>query len=162
MTEEEFKTKVMPCRQLMLENASRLLRDRDDILDCLQEALASLWKNRSSLSDEYNIPAYCITTVRHAAISVMRRRARFSDEDIGSLNLKDESDTLENKEKLRIVAEGLKTLPEKQRKVIMMNSLSDMTGEEIAKATGMSQTNIRTILSRGRKTLKEYFKKNYE
>ena len=92
----------------------------------------------------------------------MRRRARFSDEDIGSLNLKDESDTLENKEKLRIVAEGLKTLPEKQRKVIMMNSLSDMTGEEIAKATGMSQTNIRTILSRGRKTLKEYFKKNYE
>lgn len=152
MTEEEFKTKVMPCRQLMLESASRLLRDRDDILDCLQEALASLWKNRSSLNDEYNIPAYCITTVRHTAISVMRRRARFSYEDIGSLNLKDESDTLENKEKLRIVAKGLKTLPEKQRKVIMMNSLSDMTGEEIAKATGMSQTNIRTILSRGRKT----------
>ena len=64
---------------------------------------------------------------------------------------------VEEKESLEILRKGLSKLLEIQRKLVLMSSVSGLTNYEIAKITGLSLTNVSTLLSRGRKTLKKYY-----
>jgi RNA polymerase sigma-70 factor (ECF subfamily) len=61
---------------------------------------------------------------------------------------------LESKEKTRQIESLIEQLPEKQRIVIQMRGCGDCSFEEIEAATGESAANIRVLLSRARKTLK--------
>ena len=48
-------------------------------------------------------------------------------------------------------------LPEQQRKIIMMKDVEDYSYDEIAEATGMNGSTIRTTLSRARKAVRKMF-----
>jgi RNA polymerase sigma-70 factor, ECF subfamily len=48
---------------------------------------------------------------------------------------------------------ALKTLPDKQRRVIVMHYLGGLTGSEIAALEGTSEGNVRVLLHRGRVAL---------
>ena len=67
----------------------------------------------------------------------------------------------EEKEKIRNIQKWMQRLPEKQQQVLRLQSFEDCSMEEIAEITGLNAGNIRTLLSRARKTLKEQFYKWY-
>ena len=46
-------------------------------------------------------------------------------------------------------------LPEQQRRIVIMIDIEDMTYDEMAGLTGLTVQNLRTLLSRGRKTLRQ-------
>jgi len=48
-------------------------------------------------------------------------------------------------------------LPENQRRVVMLSGIAGLSNSEIKKATGLSDDNVRVLLSRGRKKLRELF-----
>ena len=52
---------------------------------------------------------------------------------------------------------GIAKLPEKQRLVLVMRDIDGMEYDEICRATGLNETNVRVTLSRARKTLRELF-----
>lgn len=157
MTEEEFKAEVLPLRQAMFESIVRILRDRDDSLDCLQESLAVLWDHRERFKDISNVRAYCLTTVRNGALRMLRSRQEISSEESIAETASLPATGVEERESLEILRKGLSKLPEMQRKIVLMSSVNGLTNYEIAKITGLSLTNVSTLLSRGRKALKKYF-----
>ena len=55
-------------------------------------------------------------------------------------------------------------LPEQQKQVMQMRDVEDRTYEEIEKVTGLTSINIRVLLSRARKKIREQFLEimNYE
>ena len=55
-------------------------------------------------------------------------------------------------------------LPEQQQQIVIMRDVDDRPYEEIEEATGLSAVNIRVLLSRARKKIREQFKEimNYE
>jgi RNA polymerase sigma-70 factor (ECF subfamily) len=55
-------------------------------------------------------------------------------------------------------------LPEQQQQIVIMRNVDDRPYEEIEEATGLSAVNIRVLLSRARKKIREQFKEimNYE
>lgn len=57
------------------------------------------------------------------------------------------------------MAELLKRLPENQRTVVVMSAVTGLSNSEISQATGLSAENVRVLLSRGRKKLRELFYK---
>ena len=50
-------------------------------------------------------------------------------------------------------------LPERQRRVITLRDIEDRPYDEIATTTGLTQVNVRALLSRARKTIRENFRK---
>ncbi|MDE6552670.1 MAG: sigma-70 family RNA polymerase sigma factor [Muribaculaceae bacterium] len=162
MTEKEFKETVLPHHQLMLAEALRLLKNRDEALDCLQDAVTALWKSRKELTKVKNVKAYCMKIVYNRALEMIRQR-KISDSEYGK-NLQSDvtSDSgVEHKEKVAILRKALKLLPENEREVVMMKAINGMSGDEIAEATGLSTTNVRVLLHRGRKRIKDYMNKYY-
>ena len=162
MTEKEFKETVLPHHQLMLAEAMRLLKNRDEALDCLQDAVTALWKSRNELTKVENVKSYCMKIVYNRALGMIRQR-KISDSEYGN-NLQSDvtSDSaVERREKLAILKKAIKLLPENEREVVMMKAINGMSGDEIAEATGLSPTNVRVLLHRGRKRIKDYMNKYY-
>ncbi len=55
-------------------------------------------------------------------------------------------------------------LPDQQRQVLLLRDVNDFSFEEIGEATGLSAVNIRVLLSRARKKIREQYSimMNYE
>ena len=66
---------------------------------------------------------------------------------------------IEDKEKLQCVETIVKQLPERQQQLIRLKHYEELSDKEIEKITGLKTGNIKVIISRARKTIKEQFLK---
>jgi RNA polymerase sigma-70 factor (ECF subfamily) len=58
------------------------------------------------------------------------------------------------KDKLRMLIHEIDRLPQKQSMVLKMRAIEGLEYDEISQRTGLSQVNIRVLISIARKTLK--------
>ncbi|MDE6696214.1 MAG: sigma-70 family RNA polymerase sigma factor [Muribaculaceae bacterium] len=162
MTEKEFKDTVMPHHTMMLAEAMRLLKNRDEALDCLQDAVTSLWKLRRELRKVSNIKAYCLKSVTNRALEMIRQQhISYSESDKDIPSDVSSNTSVERRESVAILRKAIQLLPDNERKVVLMKALNGMSSEEISEATGFSTANVRVLLHRGRKRIKDYLKKYY-
>lgn len=158
MTLERFKSEVTVHYRAMYRVALALLRQPDDAADAVQEAMVRLWDNRGLLDGVADMRAYCCGTVRNEALSRLRRQSPV--ENIGDReapDTADETDRVEQRDELSRVRAAVDVLPEPQRTVMRMNAYGGCSGREIAEATGLSEANVRAILSRTRRQLRTLF-----
>lgn len=160
MTEKEFKEAVLPHHQMMLAEAMRLLKNRDEALDCLQDAVTTLWKSRSKLNGVGNIKAYCLKSVSNRALEMIRQsRIACSEYGMDFPGDVTPASAFEGREKIAILRKAIKLLPENERKVVLMKAIGGLSIDEIVEATGFTSANVRVLLHRGRKRIKDYLKK---
>lgn len=157
MTEQQFRDRVMPHHRLMAGMAMAILGDREDAMDCLQDCLLALWNRRDELEHVDNVKAYCLHTVRNCALSMLRRTNRLETVIPEIVESLDPQTRLEDKDRLAKVMEQIESLPAAQREVIRMSAILGLSNDDVAKMSGQSPGNVRTLLSRARKRLKEYF-----
>lgn len=156
MTEQQFRDIVMPHHRLMAGMAMAVLGDREDVSDCLQDCLLALWNRRDELEHVDNVKAYCLRTVRNCALSMLRRANRLENVIPEIIESLDPETRLEHKDRLEKVMAHIETLPGPQREVIRMSAVLGLSNDDVAKMSGQSPGNVRTLLSRARKRLKEY------
>ncbi len=157
MDEKEFRTRVIPLQRLMYGVALKSGMPPDDAADALQETLLRLWRSRGSIPDDPPaLKAYCLTTLRNECVTVIRKR-RDTDplEKAETFKAPPEAETAESRDTLNRVETLMKTLPEGQRTVVRMSSFGDFSVTEISEATGFSPGNVRQLLSRARRRLRE-------
>ncbi len=157
MTEQQFRDIVMPHHRLMAGTAMAVLGDREDASDCLQDCLLALWNRRDELERVDNVKAYCLRTIRNCALSMLRRTNRLETVIPEIIESLDPETRLEHKDRLAKVMAHIESLPESQREVIRMSAILGLSNDDVAKMSGQSPGNVRTLLSRARKRLKEYF-----
>lgn len=98
-----------------------------------------------------------MSTVRNVAVSMFsscRADALRDDLPFGGAP---PDHMLEAKDSLSRIEALLEKLPANQRRVIVLTSIAGLSQDEITEATGISGGNVRVLLSRGRKKLKELF-----
>ena len=64
---------------------------------------------------------------------------------------------LENADEVERVTQLIEQLPENQKRVLKLRGFGDCSMEEIEEITGFSAVNVRTLLSRARKIIKEQY-----
>lgn len=158
MNEEEFRKTVMPHHRLMAGVAAAILGNSEDVRDCLQDSLASLWSQRHRLKEVENPEGYCVRTVRNCALTMLRRQRRLDDAIPEIADRLNPEAMLEAKDRLAKVMEGVESLPDAQREVVMLSAMGGLPPDDIAERQGLSPENVRTILSRARKRLRNLFK----
>jgi RNA polymerase sigma-70 factor (sigma-E family) len=136
----------------LLRLAQGLVDDVASAEDIVQEAFAALYRNQSTLQEPAATTRYLRTCVLNGARSALRRRrtarahlARVHTED-HEPGADERSLLTDEQERVRAT---LSALPGRQREVLTLRFLCELSDQEIAATTGMSPNNVRSAASRG-------------
>ena len=160
MSPGEFKDTWLPLRDAVYRVAYYILESGPDAEDAVQDLYLKLWNTGDALDGIRNPKAYCITLLKNLCIDRIRRSSRV---DYGAelLQIDDEGrdeTRMHDRERLESVVKGMEELPEKQREVLLMRTVEDLDYEEISRRTGMNQIMLRVLISKARKSLRQYEK----
>ena len=121
--------------------------------ECMQDVMATLWQ-KAHLYDpaRATVATWIFTIARNRKIDLLRRYARPEPEDLpwGPEAEPDQEDVIALQQDSARLAEAIRQLPEKQRKLIERAYFGDLTHSEIAAETGLP---LGTIKSRIRLAL---------
>lgn len=162
MTEKEFRQRVLPLQRLMYGMALRMGMPPDDAADAVQETQIKLWRHRAEIPDDDGaMRFYSITTLRRECISMMRRqKLAVAIDEAAEIKAPDSPASTEYRDTRHRIEILIDSLPPGQSRVIRLSSFGGLDNAEIAEATGQTEANVRQLLSRGRRKLRELMNKN--
>ncbi|RHR50398.1 RNA polymerase sigma factor [Parabacteroides sp. AF17-28] len=166
MDVDSFKRLFLPLHPKLFRIAYALVENKADAEDILQDAYYKLWSRREELANVLNPEAFCVTLVKNLCLDYLRSpRANRHDEDVAeAVTLSTDSSPdkeLEMQDKVEHIRYLISRLPENQRQVIRLRGIDDCSMDEIEQITGLNAVNIRVLLSRARKIIREQFDKYY-
>lgn len=163
MEAETFKQRFLSFHPKLYRIALALVESPEDAEDILQEAYTKLWSKRDSLEAVQQPEAFAVTIVRNLCLDFLRSpRTNSRSEPLETVILHCEDSPerqVETRDQLRQVVRLIQELPPNQQQVIRLRGMGDCSMEEIAEITGFSPANVRTLLSRARKYIKDKLKK---
>jgi RNA polymerase sigma factor, sigma-70 family len=167
MDADSFKRLFLPLHPKLFRIAYALVESKADAEDILQDAYCKLWNRRDELAGIQSPEAFCVTLVKNLCLDFLRSaHANRHDEEITeAIPLSTDSSPekeLETQDKIRQVRRLINKLPQNQRQVLKLRGINDCSLDEIEQITGLSAVNIRVLLSRARKIIREQFEKLYE
>ena len=154
----EIKKIWLPLSDRFYRVAYHILESQEDAEDAVQELYLKLIKTPDKLSNIQDPAAYGITMLRNICIDIIRRREKLKSEELHEYMIADASSpdkVATEKDKLRILIHEIDKLPQKQSMVLKMRTIEGLEYDEISQRTGLSQVNIRVLISIARKTLKK-------
>jgi RNA polymerase sigma-70 factor (ECF subfamily) len=166
MKSSEFKLLVMPYSSRLYRMAFRLMGNREDAEDMVQEVYVKLWGLRDELSRYNSIEALAIRITRNLCLDQLRRR-KVNQDAMKAEKLKEEShsvspaEDLEKKEDTEMIHALISALPEPQRSLVHLRHLEGKEYEEISQMVNMNVNAIRVSISRARKLMRDMLEKKY-
>ncbi len=160
MTTEEFKRDILRLQPRLQGTAEHIVGDPDNAADAVQEAVITLWKQRSTLSS-HDMEKLSLTVVKRRSIDLLRKQKPTMPIDEECLMLAEPPQD-NDEERYRLARKLVEQLPKRQRDTILMKYEDGLSNEEIEKATGMSSTHLYATLSRAYKSLREAIKQYRE
>jgi len=145
----------------MYRVAASVMKSEVETADIVQDAMLRLYEKRNHLNDIADLESYCIYVVRNACLNIMRsRKEHITTEDIVDVgSTEDIHNALEWRDMSGIVGKAMNRLPEDQLKVFKLSIYGGFSNAEIADMLGLTQGNVRVILSRARNKIKELLTK---
>lgn len=160
MTTEEFKRDILRLQPGLQRIAERIVGDPDSAADAVQEAVITLWEQRSLLKSQ-DLGKLAPTVVKRRSIDMLRKQHPIVPFDTETLMLT-ELPPDDSEESYQLARKLVDKLPKRQRDTILMKYENGFSVEEIGEATGMSSTHVYATLSRAYKALREAIKQYKE
>ena len=164
----------MPLSRKMFAVAYHILQQGDEAEDVVQAIFVKLWEMRDKMPPDKMLEAYVLTMTRNLCIDRIRSRRETveyndnqgSDPSLdnpdnlqtqyeGDNEVCDDTDPVESRDKLQITLRLMKELPPDQEKVLRLKVFDELQNEQIAQMLNIKEDNVRQLLSRARRWLKE-------
>ena len=161
MQASEFKRIFMPMSKLLYRRAFRLTANPQDAEDLVQETFFRLWRQHDLLDEVNNLEGLAGEILKNAALDLLRTRHIHTELTPGH-ELEDSRSTVhevEVSDELMLVNKLIEQMQPRQQRILNLRSQEECEMSEIASITGESEDNVRAILSRSRKKLKDLFLK---
>jgi RNA polymerase sigma factor (sigma-70 family) len=156
MTVEDYNISVDAYSDNIYRFILKNIRNSDKAKDIVQDTYEKLWMKVADVSSE-KVRSYLFTTAYHTMIDMLRREKKQADfETVKPENYVHNNQYSDLKE---ILNECLKKLPDTQRSVILLRDYEGYSYEEIAEITGLSESQVKVYIYRGRMFLKEFIGK---
>lgn len=150
----------------------RTVRDETEAEDLTQNTFVQVWKSAARYGVKARFSTWLYTIARNLCLNEIRRRSRHpadsldaaaEDEDRPAPQPEDRSatqatDALLHGELEQKLAEAMADLPENQRTAILLCQQEEMSYEEIAAVLECSLSATKSLIFRGRETLKQRLK----
>lgn len=135
----------------MVRVAYGLVGDRGLAEDVVQDAFSAVYRRWDGIRDRQAAMGYLRTAVVNAARSALRRRrtARRHMELVVDDGTPGADDAVLRAAAHAGVLQAMRQLPDRQREVLTLRFLADLSDADIARATGLSPGGVRSASSRG-------------
>ena len=168
-----FAALVEKYRQPLLNFIFRTLRDETEAEDLAQNVFLQVFKSRARYERTAKFSTWLFTIARNLCLNELRRRSRHPAESIEEAHAEhDDQPRQQYEDKAHIAApekllhgelaqkieEALAALPENQRTAILLCRQDELSYEEIAEVLDCSLSATKSLIHRGRETLKEKLK----
>ncbi len=158
--EELFLSVIEKNKGIIYKIALSFKKDEEDKKDLVQEIILQLWRSLSSYDERSKLSTWMYRVALNVAITSYRKEKR-KNEMIAPMSESiiafiDNDDPNENN--LHLLQQFISELKELDRALILLY-LEEKNGKEMAEILGLSETNIRTKISRIKEQLKQRFSK---
>src|ERR1700722_7750106 len=168
-----FAELVDKYKQPVMNFVYRSLRDEIEAEDLAQNVFLQVYKSRSRYKQTAKFSTWLFTIARNLCLNELRRRSRHPAESLEETHTDNEDQPARQiEDKTQIAApenvlhseladkieEALNELPENQRSAILLCRQDDLSYEQIAKILRTSLSATKSLIHRGRETLKEKLK----
>lgn len=161
MDVRKFETLAISVRPKIMKVAIYFTRNEDEAEDIAQETLIKLWMIRDKLNMFRNLDSLVITITKNICISRFRKSKIILEGFHENMDVKTESNPhldLEDSENNSWLGERIDGLPASQMTIMKMSQLDGMSNSDIARVLCISESSVRSALSRARKSLIEQLK----
>jgi RNA polymerase sigma-70 factor (ECF subfamily) len=168
-----FEELVETHRQGVMNFVCRTLGDPTESEDIAQAVFVQVFKSAARYTATARFRTWLYTIARNLCLNELRRRRRHRAESLDLDPAGDDpaafrpepraatlpaGEMLVRGELFEKVGEAIRTLPEKQRTALLLCREEELSYEEIARVLGCSLPATKSIIHRGRETLKELLK----
>ncbi len=168
-----FAELVDKYKQPVMNVACRMLRDATEAEDLAQNVFVQVYKSAPRYQVASKFSTWLFTIARNLCLNEIRRRARHPagsldtphpDQDdqppqqFEDLKTASPPESLLHGELDAKIGEALAGLPDNQRLAIVLCRQEDLSYEDIAKVLGCSVSATKSLIHRGRETLKQRLK----
>jgi RNA polymerase sigma-70 factor (ECF subfamily) len=168
-----FTALVEKYKQPVVNFVCRSLRDEAESEDLAQNVFLQVYKSRARYERTAKFSTWLFTIARNLCLNEIRRRSRHPAESLEETHADNEDqpqrqyedkkvflpvENVLHGELARKIEEALADLPENQRTAILLCRQDELSYEEIAKILGCSLSATKSLIHRGRETLKEKLK----
>jgi RNA polymerase sigma-70 factor (ECF subfamily) len=147
--------------QAIVTFSHRLVRNHAEAEDIAQETFLRVWQKADSYQPKAKVSTWFHTIARNIAIDRMRKRSRreeafeIDDERDASPDSAVPSQLLAEKRTQQKIERALSSLPERQRSALALCHEEGLNNQAIAEIMSCSVEAVESLLSRGRRTLRE-------
>ncbi|MDB5467548.1 MAG: polymerase subunit sigma-24 [Phenylobacterium sp.] len=159
-----FRTLVERHATLVQRLALNIVRDEQEAEDVAQEVFVSAWRKRLEWKPEAKFTTWLYRIAVNKAIDRYRMRraapespeviTRIADAAVCTLEAPQQHQALERTEVAKSLHAALETLPASQRTALRLFYFEDLDVAKIATAMVTSEQSVRSLLKRGRQTLR--------
>lgn len=138
----------------------KIVKDREALLEVLQETYIKVWLNRDKLKDVSYIKAYITKIAAHEAFTYLNKNAHIVSIDpsnplFASPSGNDVEEKVTYKETYQLVQEAINELPAQRRLIYQMSRLDGLKSHEIAEALRLSPGYVRNALSAAQQAIRD-------
>jgi len=162
MRQNKFKTILLPISDKLFRLALSITGSKEDAEDVVQDVLFHILKKDDWEKIE-NIEAYCFRSTRNRAldtIALKDNQAVALPENFDYPLPENIERRIEAQEQIGLIENWLTKLPEKQQTIFRLREFEELSYKEIASILDITEEQVKTILFRLRRKLKEYFDKD--
>jgi RNA polymerase sigma-70 factor (ECF subfamily) len=168
-----FTELVGKYQQPVMNFVHRSLRDEAEAEDVAQNVFLQVFKSRARYERTAKFSTWLFTIARNLCLNEIRRRARHPAESLDEPHAENDdqpqrqyedkknflpTETMLHGELAGKIEEALAELPEVQRTAILLCRQDELSYEEIAEILDCSLSATKSLIHRGRETLKEKLK----
>ncbi|MBQ3245612.1 MAG: RNA polymerase sigma factor [Bacteroidales bacterium] len=135
----------------MFRLACSILGRSDEAQDMMQDVAERVLRKSDDLGKVGNMDAFLARSVRNACIDRIRRRKETTPK-IPEIPDEKSPDRWSDRQ---MVHKALARLPERQRMAVHLKDIEGYSNKELAAILETDETNVRTLLSRGRRALRD-------
>jgi|DewCreStandDraft_4_1066084.scaffolds.fasta_scaffold10085_4 RNA polymerase sigma-70 factor (ECF subfamily) len=150
---DSFETLLLAQERKVLRTAWRILGSLEDAQDVAQEVFLKLHRHWRRL-DPVTLEGWLYRTTVNACFDVLRKRT--NDTELTTEPAMPPGEDLERDERRRLVAEGLKALPERERAALVLREIEGLSTAETAAVLGVAEVTVRSQISMAKARLKRW------
>ena len=155
---EVFKSLFLEYRSELICYAEQFVFDIQHCEDIVVDLFIHLWENASKIEITTSLKSYLYQSVRNGCLNYLKKiKISSKHNEIFYKNLSEAIDTEKDDSVLTKakVRNAIDSLPEQMSIIVKMKYLEEKKQKEIAKALNISESTVKTQLSRGRDKLRK-------
>ncbi len=146
----------------MLNVSFRIVNDRDEAEDVLQESFINVFKNIDSYRGDSSFGSWVKRIVINASLNVIKKRKLdLMDIDEGNIDVEDDYEEVESELSVENIRKAVDLLPDGFRLVFSLYAFEGYDHREIGEILEISENTSKSQYNRAKKKLKELLKEMY-